>query len=774
MPGDPSAPAAIFLSYARDDAESAKRIADALRAFGMEVWFDQSELRGGDSWDAKIKTQIRTCALFMPIISAQTQKRTEGYFRREWKFGVERTHDMAAGVAFVFPVVIDDTQEAQATVPEEFMRFQWTRLPRGVPTPQFIEHVRQILDNPGKPVAARGAQPSPQRAPTTGMPAAPARSFPLWAIGVIAALVVACAAALFMKRGPNAAAATQPPAETKAEAPAPASDTKSVAVLPFANFSPDKDNEFFADGLQDEVITALAKIHDLKVISRTSVLAYKNPEGRNLKKIGLELGVATVLEGSVQRIGSKVHLNVQLIDARTDDHIWANTYTEELTDVFTIESSLAEQISAALKASFTTDEKALIERRPTENKEAYDLYLRALVLGEGLGSNSNLQDNDDVIALFQRAAAKDPAFLLPHVQASILHGGMYWYASYDSTEARRAKALAELEIAKQLAPSAPETHLAQGEYDYACLNDWTQALAEYRTAEVGLPNDAQVHSGIGRTLRRLGRYAESMVEFEKAASLNPNDESSAYTVVQMSATLRRFSACVEKSKYYGERFPKDDFIKKYGADSQFQLDGDRAALVKEGAVTNPYGDDNEHVLGYRRAMLAGDLQAAEREISSPGLVSVANDTGSITDPVSLLRAYVALLLRKPDEAKSLGTQAISDYGKVAWTRRQQPWAHLGIARAEAYRGDTEAAVRDGRKALDEMKALDAYDATFMAYEFGRILVIAGRKEEALSLLSEMMAGPGDVVPKSYPYDPIWGRLKGDPRFQSILDSWKPL
>jgi TolB-like protein len=743
----------------------------------MEVWFDQSELRGGDSWDAKIKTQIRTCGLFMPIISAQTQRRTEGYFRREWKFGVERTHDMAAGIAFIFPVVIDDTLETHAMVPEEFMRFQWTRLPRGVPTPQFIEHVRQILDNPGKPSAAgRGASLAPQRAPTGGASAPPARSLPLWAMGVTAAIVVGCAAALFMRRSPRAVAAPvvapQAPAEAKVEAPAPPADTKSVAVLPFANFSPDKDNEFFADGLQDEVITALAKIHDLKVISRTSVLAYKNPEGRNLKKIGVELGVATVLEGSVQRIGSKVHLNVQLIDARTDDHIWANSYTEELTDVFTIESSLAEQISTALKASFTTDEKALIERRPTENKEAYDLYLRGRVMEEGLGSAATLQDSDNVIALFERAAAKDPAFLLPHVQACILHGGLYWYASYDSSEKRRAKALAELEIAKRLAPSAPETHLAQGEYDYTCLNDWPLALEEFKAAEAGLPNDAQVRFGIGRCLRRMGRYAESIGEFEKAASLNPNDENSAYTMVQMCQTLRRYSDCVEKAKYYGERFPKDDFIRKYGAESQFQLDGDRAALVKIGAVTNPYGDENEHVLGYRRAMLAGDLEAAQRELSSPGLTVVTGDTGSFADPVSLLSAYLAFVLGRHDEAKALGAQAVVDYGKVIWTRRQLPWAHFGIARAEAYQGEMDAAVRDAKKAVDEMEALDAYESTFMRYEYGKVLVIAGRTDDAFSVLAALVSGPGDFVPKSYPYDLVWVRLKGDPRFQSILDSSK--
>jgi TolB-like protein len=777
MPDNPSAPGAVFLSYAREDAEAARRIADALRAFGMEAWFDQSELRGGDAWDAKIKTQIRTCALFLPIISAQTQKRSEGYFRREWKFGVERTHDMASGVAFVMPVVIDDTAESDALVPEEFMRFQWTRLPRGVPTPQFIEHVRQVLESPGKPAVQAGAaqRQFKQTLSGAGSAATPGRRLPYWSIGVLAAAVACCVAALFMTRKTESVPeAPKPAAEAKPAAPVPAVNPKSVAVLPFANFSPDKDNEFFADGLQDEVITALAKIHDLKVISRTSVLAYRNPEGRNLKKIGDELGVATVLEGSVQRVGTKVHLNVQLIDARTDDHLWADSYTEELTDVFSIESSLAEQISTALKASFTTDEQALIARRPTQNQEAYDLYLRALVLAEGLGPSATLQDNDDVIGLFDRAGAKDPGFSLPHVQASILHGAMYWYASYDSTEERKAKDLAELEVAKRLAPSAPETRLAQGEYDYTCLNDWSLALTEFKAAEAGLPNDAQVHAGIGRSLRRLGRYAESMGDFEKAASLDPNDESSAYTVVQMYAVLRRYAECVEKAKYYGERFPKDDFIRKYGSEAQFQLDGDRAALVKAGAVTNPYGDDNEHVLAYRRAMLAGDLLAADRALSSPELTSVGNETGSITDPVSLLRAYVAYLLGRNDAAKALGKQAISAYRQAKWTRRQQPWAHFGIARAEAYQGDTEAAVRDARKAVDEMRAIDAYDTTFLNYEYGKVLVIAGRNDEALTVLAVLIAGPGDYVSKSYPYDPVWGRLKDDPRFQPILDSEKPL
>jgi tetratricopeptide (TPR) repeat protein len=241
----------------------------------------------------------------------------------------------------------------------------------------------------------------------------------------------------------------------------------------------------------------------------------------------------------------------------------------------------------------------------------------------------------------------------------------------------------------------------------------------------------------------------------------------------MSSSLRRYEKCVQQAKYYGERFPRDDFIKKYGAEAQFQLDGDWAALVRAGAVMNPLSDD-ERTLAYRRAILANDLQAAEHAVSSPELMTVANETGSITDPVSLIRACVAYLLGKNDAAKAFSGQAISAYGQTKWTRRQLPWAHMGIARAEAYKGDLDAAVLDGRKAIEEMQALDAYDATAMRDQYGKILVIAGRNDEALSVLAELIAGPGENVPRSYPHDQVWGRLKIDPRFEKILNSVKPL
>ena len=284
---------------------------------------------------------------------------------------------------------------------------------------------------------------------------------------------------------------------------------KSIAVLPFANLSAEKENEFFADGMHDDLITALAKVRDLKVISRTSVLAYRDTASRNLKKIAAELGVATVLEGSVQRAGNRVRINVQLIDARTDAHLWAETFNKDLTDVFLIQAALTEEITSALKASLTAGERSLIARRPTESQAAYDLYLRARLLGQGLGLGATKEAYEAVIALYEQAAAADPKFALPHVQLSILHGTMYWFGALDATPKRRARVEAELETAKRLAPDAPETYLARGSFEYTCRNDWAQSLVEYRQAEAGLPNDAQLIYRIGIAHRRLGQMAEA-------------------------------------------------------------------------------------------------------------------------------------------------------------------------------------------------------------------------------------------------------------------------
>ena len=279
---------AVSLSYASQDAEAARCICDALRAGGIEVWFDQSELRGGDAWDRQIRKQIHDCALFIPIISATTQGRTEGYFRREWKLAVDRTHDMADDTPYLLPVIIDDTPDDTARVPDKFREVQWTRL-RGGERPQaFVERVSRLL--------------SPASMITSSSPA--------------------IAGPAVVKRAP-----TDQPRGTSAR--------KAIAVLPLANMSADPENEYFSDGITEDIINALAKVPGIQVASRTSSFAFKGRDV-DLRQIGDKLGVTSVLSGSVRKVGNRIRIVVQFVPVESGYHIWSETYDRQLEDVFAI------------------------------------------------------------------------------------------------------------------------------------------------------------------------------------------------------------------------------------------------------------------------------------------------------------------------------------------------------------------------------------------------------------------------------------------------------
>lgn len=779
---------AVFLSYAREDADAARRIAEALRGFGVEVWFDQSELRGGDQWDARIRGQIKSCALFIPVISATTQAREEAYFRLEWKLADDRTHLMAPGKAFIVPVVVDATSEAGAVVPESFARAQWTRLEGGEPTTAFIEQVKRLVENPRRP-ALKPDLPRPPTLPPELKQAARAGAAPdkkpglpgwAWAGGAI--ILAAVAAGLFMLRSPPTApgpapvlvSEPRPPAPAPAPAPVPSVDAKSIAVLPFANLSSDKENEFFADGMHDDLITALAKIRDLKVISRTSVMPYKAGE-RNLRKIAAELGVANVLEGSVQRAGNKVRLNVQLIDARTDGHLWAETYSKDLTDLFEMQAALTQEIATALKASLTDGERSLIGRRPTENQQAYDLYLRARLLDQTLQIFSSRPEYERVASLYEQAAALDPAFTLAHVQASISHGTMFWFAALDPTPERRARSLASLEKARVLAPGSPEVRLAEGSFEYTCNNNWRGALEEYRVAERSLPNDAQLQYRMALAHRRLGEIGEALVRLERCSALNPNDARSLATLVETQLVMRRYAAVVARVDQHRGLLGGDFTPMRMRLVARQELDGDRAAFLQALASLpprslDPHGLDQAYTL----ALNTGDLAQADRLLQDPRWQTVPGLGGIVNEPTALHRALLAWLLGRRDEARRLADEAIAYYRAGAWSARQLPVVQMGIARAEALAGRTEAALREGRGGLAAQEQLDLFNLAYVRYWLGGVFIVTGRTEDAFAELRKIMAGSSPMTAGELRHDPLWSRLKSDPRFEEILRTAKTL
>ena len=778
-----TATAAVFLSYAREDTDAARRIADALRASGVEVWFDQSELRGGDTWDSKIKTQIRECALFLAVISANTQARREGYFRREWNLAVERTLDMAHGTPFLLPVVVDDTRESAALVPEQFMRVQWTRLASGAVTPDFSAQVKRLLAP--VEVAPASSRQSPINAGK--MPALPKPRPPGWTWPVVAVVAIGVAAFFLARKSEPPAAPPKPVVETKPvapiSAPAPAlpplAPEKSIAVLPFENLSPDKDNAFFADGVHEDVITSLTKIRDLKVIGRTSVLPYRDPATRNHKQIAADLGVATLLEGTVRRAGTKVRVTAQLINARTDESLWAETYDVDLTDAFTIQSALAQNITAALKANFTSGERAYVAERPTQNQEAYDLYLRAqATFGNGNINNAGGREiMERAIALYEQAVAKDSTFAAAYAQLAYINGRMNWYAYLDQSPARRERAKAALDAALRLAPDKPETQRALGAYAYYCDHDWARALAAFRVASASLPNDPQLVYFIGLTLRRMGEYQEAITYFTRSVELNPRENVRVWTLVQSLREVRRYTEVGALAARYQAMFPDDGQMLADFALARFEISGDRVAYFREVEAAPPYtGDPFSIVKRSRLAAWRGDFVAAQVALSDPRLTSAsfAGIGGTIGDPVELHRALVAFLSGRADEARVMADETIKFYASKTWQASETPAVMMGTALAEALAGREEKAVATARNGYARELASDRNVAPYRLQQLGWVYLILNRREDAFGVLREMVTSPKGIGRESLRLDPLWARVKDDPRFEEYLKLAKQL
>src|SRR5438132_942916 len=331
--------------------------------------------------------------------------------------------------------------------------------------------------------------------------------------------------------------------QAKPVSQAAAIPVKSIAVLPFENLSTDQANAFFADGVQDEILTDLAKVADLKVISRTSVMQYKNAATRNLREIAQQLGVAHVLEGSVQRAGKRVRVSAQLIDARNDAHLWAQTYDRDLADVFAIQSEIAKAIADQLQSKLSPNEKKAIEQPPTTDLAAFDLYSRAksLLLMANFSATVD-PDLQKAIELLDEAVKRDPSFFDAYCQLARAHESLYAVTGSDHTPARLALAEAALQAATRLRPDAAETHLARAQYLYFGLRDYAGALAELEIARRALPNDPRLFELTGYILRRRGQQEEGLQNLQRAVQLDPRNF---YTVQQIALSYENLGRYAE-------------------------------------------------------------------------------------------------------------------------------------------------------------------------------------------------------------------------------------
>jgi TolB-like protein/tetratricopeptide (TPR) repeat protein len=385
------------LSYASEDTAAAQRICAALRAAGIEVWFDQSELRGGDAWDAAIRTQIKSCALFVPLISSNTRARIEAYFRLEWKLAVDRSHLMAAERPFLIPVIIDEAMEADARVPDKFREIQWIRLKDGEATPEFAARIRGLLAQVDSGIAS-----SSRATPAPAGHAPPRRfSFPLL---VLTAALIGAVIYLGISHRPTPtrqAMAPNPP--LGANATSQTIPDQSIAVLPFTDLSEKKDQQYFSDGLSEELIDLLTQIPELKVAARTSSFSFRD-RPVTIADIARALGVANVLEGSVRKSGNTIRITAQLVRADNGFHLWSSTYDRDMRDVFKVQDDIARVVVDKLKVTLANSIPSPAAR--TANTEAHNLLLQG---NFALQSDTNA-GTAMALNFFRQAIAIDPDY----------------------------------------------------------------------------------------------------------------------------------------------------------------------------------------------------------------------------------------------------------------------------------------------------------------------------------------------------------------------------
>jgi len=516
---------AVFLSYASQDAGAALRICEALRAAGVEVWFDQSELRGGDAWDASIRQQIRACALFVPIISANTRTRAEGYFRLEWKLAVDRSYLIAAEKAFLMPVVIDQTNDSDAMVPDRFREVQWTRLPGGATPAAFAERVSRLLSPEPSPAQQPRTQPADAAAglaANTHVPPRP-QSKAVW-FGIV---LVGAAAGYFAldrfvlsKRNAQTTAAA-PAAPSPAIGPGTISE-KSIAVLPFVNMSSDKEQEYFSDGLAEELLDLLAKTPGLHVIARTSSFSFKG-KSEDIPTIAGKLRVANILEGSVRKSGNHLRVTTQLIRADTGEHIWSETYDRELKDVFKVQDEIAGAVVAALKLKLAPAQDA--SAHTTANTEAYTQYL----LGRQFWNHRNLDGYRRAVEAYRKAIALDPGYAAAYAGLATAENYVA-DATGDAAGFKQAQAAAEKAVA--LAPEQADGYVARGWIRTTESWDWAGAQADLAKALALDAGDSTVQRRYGQLLGSLGRLAEAIAASKKAIELDPLSEPAWQTLEQ--------------------------------------------------------------------------------------------------------------------------------------------------------------------------------------------------------------------------------------------------
>ena len=551
--------------------------------------------------------------------------------------------------------------------------------------------------------------------------------------------------------------------------------TSGIAVLPFENLSDEKEHAFFADGVQDDILTKLAKIADLKVISRTSVMQYRGKQ--DVRQIGNVLRVSHVLEGTVRRSGGKLHVNAQLVDARTDENIWADEYDRNLNDVFAVESEVAQSIANRLRLKLSAGELAAIQQRPTKDLVAYDFYVRAIPLLDWISNTSTPEkDLSTAVDLLNEAVRRDPSFLLAYCRLAEAHDGIYFYTNVDHTPGRLTLAKSAIDSAFRLKPDSGEAHLAAAVHYYRGYADYDHARGELALARQSLPNNPKVFYTLALMDRRQGRWPEALRNFERASELDPRN---VLLLNHLAGACFFVHAYDEADNAYARILaikPNDSETRLSRAFVALIARADIAAFhtaLESIKADDPAFAENDRM---KRAMFK--LALSEHDFATAGRIAETLREKDPNDEAGLGRSFNKGLLAqmKGDAAaaRNAFTIARAEQEEAIQTGHDIAKLLCGLALIDAGLGRKEEALREGRRAVELMPlAKDSLDGPIVLAYFAEVCAWTGERDVAIQQLQMVMKTSLPMDYGDLRLNPIWDPLRGDPRFERIVSSLAP-
>jgi TolB-like protein len=791
---------ALFLSYASEDAAAARQICSALRSAGVEVWFDQSELRGGDDWDQKIRRQVRSCTLFLALVSANTRVRTEGYFRLEWKLAVDRSHLMALERTFLIPVAIDASSAGDSTVPERFREVQWAQLPGGRPSPEFVAHIKRLLDVAATPsTVPQVGEPQDQREThRDARRTTRDRKIVRWALLSIGLLIAVGLMTVLVRRYDRSAGETS----TQAAAPGTATTAKTaiasappvsagtapvslrprIAVLPFENLSSDPNNAFFTNGVHEEILTELANhAAGLDVISSTTMSTYRGKPVA-VQTLAHDLNCTYVLEGSMQREGNEVRLTLQLIDARNDTHVWARDYDRKLVSAMALEREVAAAVAEQLTLKFAGSAQG---PALTSDPQAYDLYLKARALESNsltAGSESGLEQARQ---LLDQSIGADPKFVRAYLERMSLRLQLF-RSNFSRPDEVLPLARADLASAQRLAPADPVVTEYTGVMAYA-TQDYERALRLFEQAQSAGVADPELLNWKNTLLFAMGRYREATAISARLADLDPKNQSAQDWWIYMLMELHQYQEALHLIDALSARDLGADFYdyerKKVLAYAGGQFGPWHARINRRSNFTGWHtAQEMQSNFAPARAYLA--QQHRYRELVALIDTAPADDwrcdyymwplyrVGRM--PVFESRGWQDMFLGNAAEARRDGARIDAYLNRTPETQWNRWFRDLLRADAQLFMGNGAEANRFAAEAVALTRAKPDVSDQMNAYVWStEIMAWTDRKDEAAQRLTDLSTSVPGYWPGEIVVDPKYTLpLTGNPAYAALSSGLK--